>query len=250
MRRMLRLLARWVCVLGPVAAGAQQPSVAPEPSALRRSGAAAEPVAAAPPAEGALRIAIDLAERRLWVVRWLDTLRTADVGVGRDTSVAYDGRVWSFVTPRGVRTVLRKVAGPIWVAPDWHYVEVAAAHRLQIVALQADRPTPVGEGRRLETRRGRVGIAGAGSGFTPLAAGEEIILGDTLFIPPPASRNRQVAGQLGRYALDLGDGYMLHGTPDQASVGRASTHGCIRLRDDDIAWLYENVPVGTPVYIY
>jgi lipoprotein-anchoring transpeptidase ErfK/SrfK len=28
------------------------------------------------------------------------------------------------------------------------------------------------------------------------------------------------------------------------------THGCVRLADDDIEWLYENVPVGTKVYIY
>jgi L,D-transpeptidase YbiS len=30
----------------------------------------------------------------------------------------------------------------------------------------------------------------------------------------------------------------------------AATHGCVRLRDDDIEWLYEHVPVGTKVYIY
>ena len=30
----------------------------------------------------------------------------------------------------------------------------------------------------------------------------------------------------------------------------AAPHGCIRLRDEDIEWLYENVPVGTKVYIY
>ena len=43
---------------------------------------------------------------------------------------------------------------------------------------------------------------------------------------------------------------MLHGTPDQNSIGLAATHGCVRLRDEDIEWLYENVPVGTKVYIY
>ncbi|MFL5575974.1 MAG: L,D-transpeptidase, partial [Gemmatimonadaceae bacterium] len=40
------------------------------------------------------------------------------------------------------------------------------------------------------------------------------------------------------------------GTPDEATVGAAVTHGCVRLRDADISWLYDNVPVGTPVYIY
>jgi lipoprotein-anchoring transpeptidase ErfK/SrfK len=30
----------------------------------------------------------------------------------------------------------------------------------------------------------------------------------------------------------------------------AATHGCVRLRDQDIEWLYENIPVGTKVYVY
>jgi lipoprotein-anchoring transpeptidase ErfK/SrfK len=28
------------------------------------------------------------------------------------------------------------------------------------------------------------------------------------------------------------------------------THGCIRLGDDDIDWLYRNVPAGTAVLVY
>lgn len=43
---------------------------------------------------------------------------------------------------------------------------------------------------------------------------------------------------------------MLHGTPHKASIGQAATHGCIRLDDDAITYLYRNVPVGTPVYIF
>ena len=40
------------------------------------------------------------------------------------------------------------------------------------------------------------------------------------------------------------------GTNQPASVGRAVSHGCVRLRNEDIAKLYAMVPVGTPVYIY
>ena len=47
-----------------------------------------------------------------------------------------------------------------------------------------------------------------------------------------------------------GDGYLFHGTPLKNSIGLAATHGCIRLRDEDIEWMYENVPVGTKVYIF
>ena len=33
-------------------------------------------------------------------------------------------------------------------------------------------------------------------------------------------------------------------------IGKAATHGCMRLRDEDIEWLYQYVPVGTRIYIY
>ena len=62
--------------------------------------------------------------------------------------------------------------------------------------------------------------------------------------------NRQIAGELGRFRLGLGDGYFIHGTPYEETVGQAATHGCVRLHDADIEWLYNNIDVGTPVYIY
>ena len=70
---------------------------------------------------------------------------------------------------------------------------------------------------------------------------------------PNFSTQRQDAGKkqtLGKFRLNLGEGYLLHGTPDKNSIGLAATHGCVRLRDEDIEWLYDNVPVGTAVYIY
>jgi lipoprotein-anchoring transpeptidase ErfK/SrfK len=70
-----------------------------------------------------------------------------------------------------------------------------------------------------------------------------------LFIPPIGTRNRRLDGDLGRFALDLGQGYMIHGTMDEGSIGEASTHGCIRVGDDDMAWLFEVIPVGTRVLI-
>jgi lipoprotein-anchoring transpeptidase ErfK/SrfK len=76
-----------------------------------------------------------------------------------------------------------------------------------------------------------------------------VVFDSTLFIPPVGTRNRQLEGALGAFALDLGDGYLLHGTPDPTSIGTASTHGCIRLGDADIAWLHDHVPVGAPVHV-
>ena len=71
-------------------------------------------------------------------------------------------------------------------------------------------------------------------------------------VEPPlmGSVDRVDRSSLGDYALYLGDGYMIHGTLFQTLLGRRITHGCIRLGDDDLRWVYEKVPVGTRVYIY
>lgn len=44
-------------------------------------------------------------------------------------------------------------------------------------------------------------------------------------------------------------GYGIHGTWDEASVGKAESAGCIRLKNSDVEELYKFVPLGTPVEI-
>jgi lipoprotein-anchoring transpeptidase ErfK/SrfK len=47
-----------------------------------------------------------------------------------------------------------------------------------------------------------------------------------------------------------GDGQVgLHGTNDQAGIGRAVSHGCIRVRNTVIERLAALLPLGTPVRI-
>ena len=41
----------------------------------------------------------------------------------------------------------------------------------------------------------------------------------------------------------------IHGTLDQHSVGWASSHGCIRMNNSEVAELYKMVPIGTKVTI-
>ncbi|WP_346231515.1 L,D-transpeptidase family protein [Parafrigoribacterium mesophilum] len=41
----------------------------------------------------------------------------------------------------------------------------------------------------------------------------------------------------------------LHGTDDAASIGRAASHGCIRMSNADIAALAALLPLGTPIVI-
>ncbi|HEX3069329.1 MAG TPA: L,D-transpeptidase [Thermoanaerobaculia bacterium] len=69
-------------------------------------------------------------------------------------------------------------------------------------------------------------------------------------IPPRDSPKRNVRGHLGKYALDLGDGILIHGTDEARSIGRRASHGCIRLPDEMLKFLYQTVPVGTDVFIF
>ena len=195
------------------------------------------------------RLIVSLQDRQLWVVSDADTLLSAPVGVASGTTLEYQGRMWRFHTPRGVRTVRAKEDDPIWTPPEWHYAEAAVEHGLKLGRMRAGQH-PLPDGRALTVRDSLVGVIDADSVFLPLRIDEHIVFGDTLYVPPVGTRNRQIKGQLGRYRLDLGEGYLLHGTPDQSSVGRATTHGCLRLRDADIEWLFEFVPVGTRVFIY
>lgn len=40
-----------------------------------------------------------------------------------------------------------------------------------------------------------------------------------------------------------------HGTPNVASIGQAASHGCVRMRNEDIVKMYEHVKVGTLVRV-
>ncbi|MBU0571757.1 MAG: L,D-transpeptidase family protein [Candidatus Omnitrophica bacterium] len=44
-------------------------------------------------------------------------------------------------------------------------------------------------------------------------------------------------------------GYGIHGTRDEASIGKQLTAGCVRMRNEDVIELYDLVPVGTEVEI-
>ncbi|HWO48198.1 MAG TPA: L,D-transpeptidase [Solirubrobacterales bacterium] len=69
-------------------------------------------------------------------------------------------------------------------------------------------------------------------------------------VPPADSPLRKEHGTMGRYALDLGERVMLHGTNDPKSIGRRVSHGCVRLPNDMLSFLWKEVEVGTEVYIF
>lgn len=69
-------------------------------------------------------------------------------------------------------------------------------------------------------------------------------------LPPrnPADRVDDIS--LGKYGLYMGDGYIIHGTIFQSLLGRRLTHGCVRLGDADLEFVFENVPLGSRVFLY
>ena len=196
------------------------------------------------------RLIVSLQDKRLWAIVGEDTVLNAPVATAKGTTLKFGKREWTFRTPRGIRTVLRKESDPIWIPPDWLYAEVASEYNLKLKKIERGQPIRLADGRSLVVRDSLVGVVGKDAKFYELPTDEHIVFDSTLFVPPTGTKNRRVEGELGKYRLDLGEGYLLHGTPDKESIGFAATHGCVRLRDEDIEWLYTYVPVGTKVYIF
>jgi lipoprotein-anchoring transpeptidase ErfK/SrfK len=67
---------------------------------------------------------------------------------------------------------------------------------------------------------------------------------------PTDATERLDTESLGDYSLAFGDGYYIHGTLYERLIGVAVTHGCIRLASEDLAGLYAQVEIGTPVVIF
>lgn len=144
-----------------------------------------------------LYVVVDTYANRLRVYRKgeLEREMVCSTGSGIELRDPRTGKVWIFDTPRGEREVERKVQNPVWIKPDWAFIESGQA-------------------------------------------------------PPERFKERIDADSLGDYGLYLGDGYIIHGTIFQTLLGRRLTHGCIRLGDADLEYVYREVPLGTRVYLY
>ncbi len=217
----------------------------------RKDSLAYESARAAADRASGYRVVVDIFAHELFVIDEGDTLLAAPVATAMNATLTYGGKSWRFETPRGVRKVLAKDKDPVWTPPEWHYAEVALEHQLKLRKLQRGETVRLRDGTRLTSRGDEVGIIAPGQKeFVPLVLDEHVVFDNTIFIPPAGTKHRSIQGELGHFRLALGDGYLLHGTPYGNSIGSAVTHGCIRLRDEDIEWLYDNVPVGTKVFLY
>jgi lipoprotein-anchoring transpeptidase ErfK/SrfK len=173
-------------------------------------------------------LVVTLAERRVLLIQAGDTLWRAPVGIGSGATLVMGGTTKRFETPRGQMSITKKQLDPTWVPPNWHYIEYAQKRGMQVRDMSNASPNA---------------LAGYPAGRVPVS-------GNTVIIPPWGSPQRSHKGVLGAAKLEMYDGYYFHGTDNEASVGTAASHGCLRMRRGDILWMYENIDVGTPVYIY
>ena len=217
---------------------------------IARAGALADPVASNKP-----YIVVSIEDHRIWYKQGDSVLFTTQVatGSGKVLDGGGGGSQWKFETPRGRLVVQAKEQDPAWVPPDWHFVEQARKRGLGIVRLERGQSIAANDGSQITVNGTEVVKRYADGREEPVGAGvegREIIAGGNIVIPPYGSTQRKYKGVLGTHRLVLGDGYALHGTDKPESIGRSVSHGCVRLRNEDIATLYGMVSVGTPVFIY
>jgi lipoprotein-anchoring transpeptidase ErfK/SrfK len=142
-------------------------------------------------------ILIDTGVNHLYLMRDRSVEREAicSTGSGRFLPDPPRNREWTFDTPKGEFRIQKKIVKPVWIKPDWAFIE----------------------------------------------DGEDL---------PKDSGERVAPDELGDYAMDLGDGYLIHGTLYERSLGMSVTHGCIRLGAKDLDVIFHAVKVGTPVFIF
>jgi len=139
-------------------------------------------------------ILINKSEIVLYLMMDSDTVWKAMCGIGTGKVLKYGNRIWKFDTPKGERIVVKKIVDPVWVKPDWAFIE------------------------------------------------------EGLPIPSEHNPSRQVRGHLGKYKLDLGGDVGIHGIRGEKVEGRVS-HGCVRLKDEDLEIIWRYSKVGTKVLI-
>lgn len=218
-------------------------------------------------------IVVSTEENRLYVRRERKKIFEAVCSTGKGKTIVQDGKSMVFETPTGKFRIRSKEENPVWVPPDWHYLEEARKKGKRVVrldpggAIDARTGEPVDAGaesggiwslvRSSRSSRGRVitvrnnTVVEVGpDGERELPAGEVIEVGGSIVVPPFGTPQRKFEKTLGKYRLNLGGGYAIHGTLMTDQLGRSVTHGCVRLGDADIESLYGMAQVGDQVLIY
>lgn len=214
-------------------------------------------------------IIVSTEENELYVRRSGQTIFEAVCSTGKGTALAVDGKTLVFETPIGKFQIKAKETDPQWVPPDWHYVEEARKNGMRVVHLNPGQAIDASTGQPSSGPRsgfwswlqgdrsgpvlrvkGDTVVKDYGDHAEALPPGTMITAGDAVVIPPVNTVQRHFDHVLGKYRLELGDGYGIHGTDEPDKLGQSVSHGCVRLGDDDIAKLYAMANVGDEVIIY
>lgn len=250
-----KLMTAFLAVLAVASAGfLNEPAKAFQPVASLTVAADSEGVAvlrAARRYQGA-KILVSTKDKWLWFVVGKDTLMSAPVAIGIGKDFQWKGKKYRFETPTGRRKVLKKEDNPIWTVPEWHYLEKAAARGLEPVYVKPGEIYPLDDGTWIEMQNGEVGRVNHFGNFWPFTPGIEIIFDGRIYVPPINSPQRRVPDALGPVKLDMGDGYLIHGTHiyNKETIGTAASHGCVRMHNEDVERLAQMVDPGTPVFIF
>jgi len=207
-------------------------------------------------------ILVNTSTNNLFVTVGEKVVFQARCSTGKGTALKTGDENHLFATPKGDFLVQSKEERPVWVPPDWYFIEEAQKRGLRTVRLQPGRPIPMesetglalassrgSSARQLELRRDRV-VSVSGSTVRELPAGKLIRAGDAIVIPPYGTPQRRFESVLGAYRINIGGGFGIHGTDEPDRIGRSVTHGCVRLSDADIRALYALVEVGDEVVIF
>lgn len=188
--------AGWYLAQRPVAEDAAEKPAVTSVEKLKASNAALSRKLEALAPKGQY-VVIDTASNRVYLREGETTLRemVASCGSGNVLEDPVGGRRWVFDTPQGDFKIQVKKTDPVWIKPDWAFIE----------------------------------------------EGEEI---------PKDGSGRAEPGMMGDYALGIGQGYYIHGTLYKRLLGRNVSHGCVRLGDEDLEYLYKTAPLGTRVIIF
>jgi len=147
-------------------------------------------------------------------------------------------------SPRGVYIVVDTGANKLYLMEDDRIVRTASCSTgsgSRLVDIEGKRVwvfnTPRGE---FEVQRKVVKPVWTKPDWAFIEDGEPI---------PTKFSERLDPDVLGKYALMLPDGYMIHGSIYKRTIGMSVTHGCIRVGDADLEAVYMAAQVGTKVYI-
>lgn len=138
----------------------------------------------------------------------------------------------------GAALLLALIAGAIYAAVDrrWHREDAALGLVLNVPAYRLD----VFEGdERIRSYEVAVGQRGHRTPAGSYAISR--IVWNPWWHPPASkwARGRKPvppgpSNPMGRVKLDFRDLYYVHGTPERQSLGQPASHGCVRMRNEDV----------------